>query len=94
MLKGSRLNDAEVPVTPISMCIHTPLTFSARSDTPIPTFYSGFPGLVALGGITHGREDIPVRQDWVPMISVTNEFFDLINSEMIDPLSKSPESIV
>ena len=49
---------------------------------------------MALGGSTHGREDIPVRQDWVPMISVTNEFFDLINSEMIDPLSKSPKVIV
>ena len=39
MLKGSRLNDAEVAVTPISiMYTCTPLTFSAQSDTPLPLF--------------------------------------------------------
>ena len=69
MLKGSLLSGAEVPVTPISMCTFTALTYSARSDS------SGFPGLMALGGSTHDKEVLPVGQDWFPMIYHIDELF-------------------
>ena len=35
---------------------------------PIPTVSRGFPGLVAVGGSTHDKEVIPVRQDLVPKV--------------------------
>ena len=68
MLKGSPLSGAEVPVTAnqyVYLCSGADL--QRAKWFPIPTTSSGFPGLVALGGSTHGRKVLPVGHDWVPI---------------------------
>ena len=94
MLKGSRLSSAEVPVTPISMCTCTAPTYSAQGDTPFPLIpvvsQAWWPLGEALMAERFNQSDRTGLLRYVSSMS----FFDHIISEMINPLSKSPELIV